>query len=204
MTFVVGLTGGIGCGKSTVAGHFVEQGCGLVDADAVSHALTRPGAAGAFAIRDGLGAKYFDAADVLDRALLRRDVFSDPAIKARLEAVLHPLIRVETARQVAAADAPYVLLMVPLLLENGRQYSICNRVLVVDCLESTQVSRVVARSGLDPEQVRAIMRTQIARARRLELADDVIDNEVDPSRTLPAIERLHRLYRKMASDDATS
>ncbi len=197
----MGLTGGIGCGKSTIADRFVEKGAGLVDADAVSHALTRPGAAGSAAIRDALGARYFDAAGALDRALLRRDAFADPSIRKTLEGALHPLIRIETARQVAEATdngAPYVLLMVPLLLESGRQYSMCDRVLVVDCREETQVARVVARSGLDPEQVRAIMATQIARDRRLALADDVIDNEVEPAATLGAISRLDHLYRKLA------
>ncbi len=199
---MIGLTGGIGCGKSTIAERFVEKGAGMVDADAVSHALTRPGAAGSIAIRDALGAKYFDAQGNLDRAMLRQDVFTHPSIKAKLESVLHPLIRVESARQEAAlieAGAPYVLLMVPLLLERGRQYELCDRVLVVDCREETQVARVVARSGLDPAQVRAIIASQIPRDRRLALADDVIDNEVAPAATLGPIARLDRLYRKLAA-----
>ena len=200
MSYLVGLTGGIGCGKSTIAGRFVALGSGLVDADAVSHALTRPGAAGALAIRSELGAHYFDDEGRLDRALLRRDVFADPAVKARLEAVLHPLIRTETARQVAAVEAPYVLLMVPLLLESGRRYAMCRRVLVVDCLESTQIARVIGRSGLTPDEVRAIIRAQIPRERRLALADDVIDNEVGPERVLGAVSRLDRLYRQLAKD----
>ena len=178
---------------------FVEHGSGLVDADAVSHELTRPGAAGALAIRAELGTQYFDGEGNLDRALLRRDVFADPVLKGRLEAVLHPLIRVETARQVAASLAPYVLLMVPLLLESRRARELCQRVLVVDCRESTQVARVVARSNLDPEQVRAIIRAQIPRDRRLALADDVIDNEVEPQSTLGALARLDRLYRGLAA-----
>lgn len=197
---LVGLTGGIGCGKSTIAERFVEKGAGLVDADAVSHALTGPGAAGSIAIREALGTKYFDSDGNLDRALLRRDVFSDPSIKQALESVLHPLIRIESARQEAAAaeaGAPYVLLMVPLLLERGRQHANCDRVLVVDCRAETQVARVVARSRLDPAQVRAIIAAQIPRARRLALADDVIDNEVDPAATLGPIARLDRLYRNL-------
>ena len=197
-TLIVGLTGGIGCGKSTIAERFVEKGAGLVDADAVSHMLTKPGAAGSLAIRDALGAHYFDVDGNLDRALLRRDVFSDASIKQALESVLHPLIRIETARQVASLQTPYVLLMVPLLLERGRQHTVCDRVVVVDCLESTQVARVVARSDLDPEQVRAIIAAQIPRDRRLALADDVIDNEVAPARTFGPIARLDRLYRQLA------
>ena len=196
---IVGLTGGIGCGKSTIADRFVEKGAGLVDADAVSHALTQRGAAGSLAIRDALGAHYFDGDGNLDRAMLRRDVFSDAAIKQALESVLHPLIRIETSRQVAALQTPYVLLMVPLLLERGRQHTICDRVVVVDCLESTQVARVVARSTLDPEQVRAIIAAQISRERRLALADDVIDNEVAAALTVGAVSRLDRLYRRLAA-----
>ena len=195
---IVGLTGGIGCGKSTIAERFVEKGAGLVDADAVSHMLTKPGAAGSIAIRDALGAQYFDTDGNLDRAMLRQDVFSNPAIKQALESVLHPLIRIETARQVAELRTAYVLLMVPLLLERGRQHTTYDRVIVVDCRESTQVARVVARSNLDPGQVRAIIAAQIPRERRLALADDVIDNDVASELTAGPIARLDRLYRRLS------
>src|SRR5512144_823775 len=199
MTYIVGLTGGIGSGKSTVAAMFEERGAGLIDADAVSHALTQRGEAGWQAIRDAFGPAFFGADGELDRAALRAAVFSAPDERKRLEAILHPLIRDAIARELAAIRAPYALSMVPLLLEGGRQPERYRRILVVDCRPSTQVERVVARSGLDPEEVRAIIATQIDRGRRLALADDVIDNDGPPHMLRPAVERLDRLYRALAT-----
>ena len=200
MTYLVGLTGGIGSGKSTVGARFAELGGGLIDADAVSHALTRREAPGWQAIRAAFGAGYFAPDGELDRAQLRQAVFADAAAKSRLEAALHPLIREETDRQVAASTAAYVMLMVPLLFDSGRSRERCRRVLVVDCREATQVSRVVARSGFAPDDVRAIMRTQMGRAERLALADDVIDNEGDPLLWSGAAARLDALYRNLARE----
>jgi dephospho-CoA kinase len=199
MAYLVGLTGGIGCGKSTVGARFVELGSGLIDADAVSHSLTRREAPGWQAIRAEFGENFFEPDGELDRARLRQAVFANAATRARLEAVLHPLIRNETARQIADATAAYVLLMVPLLFESGRYRERCRRVLVVDCLESTQVRRVVARNGMAPDDVRAIIRSQTGRAQRLALADDVIDNEGDADRLAGAVARLDRLYRRLAN-----
>ena len=150
MTYIVGLTGGIGSGKSTIGSRLAQLGAGLVDADEASHALTRIGAPGSKAIRDAFGAGFFDGDGALDRARLRQAVFADPAVKARLEGILHPMIRDEIARQIAAVSAPYALLMVPLLLESGRYRERCRRVLVVDCREETQIARVVARSTMTP------------------------------------------------------
>jgi dephospho-CoA kinase len=199
MTYLVGLTGGIGCGKSTVGARFVELGSGLIDADAVSHSLTRREAPGWLAIRAEFGEDFFAPSGELDRARLRQAIFADAAAKARLEGVLHPLIRDETDRQLANSTATYVLLVVPLLFESGRYRERCQRVLVVDCPESTQVRRVVARNGMAPEEVRAIIDSQIGRARRLALADDVIDNEGDPDKMTGAVARLDRLYRRLAN-----
>ena len=198
MAFLVGLTGGIGSGKSTVGARFAELGSGLIDADAVSHALTRREAPGWLAIRAEFGDDFIAADGELDRARLRQAVFADAATKARLETVLHPLIRDETDRQIAETNAAYVLLMVPLLLESGRYRERCRRVLVVDCLESTQVRRVVARNGMAPEEVRAIIRAQIGRTRRLALADDLSDYEVDPGRIAGSVVHRNRLYRRLA------
>lgn len=199
MTYIVGLTGGIGSGKSTVGVRFADLGCGLIDADAVSHAVSLPHAPGWLAIRAEFGTDYFGPGGELDRPRLRQAVFADPATKTRLEAVLHPLIRVEIARQIAECRAAYLLLMVPLLLESGHYRALCRRVLVVDCLETTQVGRVVARSGMDPDEVRAIIRAQVGRDQRLALADDVIDNEVDLAWMSGAVARLDRLYRRLAN-----
>jgi len=198
MTYVVGLTGGIGSGKSTVAALFAELGAGIVDADAVSHALSRPDAAGWRAIRAEFGPAFFDAAGQLDRAALRKTVFDNPHERARLERILHPLIRDESRRQLEAIASPYAISMVPLLLEGGRQHERYRRVLVVDCTPATQIARVVARSGIDPDQVRAIMRAQIPREARLALADDVIDNEDGPEKLAAPVARLDRLYRMLA------
>ena len=198
--YVVGLTGGIGSGKSSVAERFVRLGAGLIDTDAVSHALTKREAAGWQAIRDTFGPSFFEANGELDRAALRKAVFDAPSERRRLESLLHPLIRDETLHQLAAITAPYAILMVPLLLEGGRQPERYQRVLVVDCTESTQIRRVVARSGLDPEQVRAIIAAQIPRAERLALADDVIDNEGDLESLDGPVVRLDRLYRTLARE----
>jgi dephospho-CoA kinase len=200
MTYLVGLTGGIGCGKSTVAARFVESGSGLIDADAVSHALTRREGTGWLAIREEFGEGFFRSDGELDRARLRQAVFADVALKTRLEAALHPLIRAETTRLIAASSTAYVLLMVPLLLETGRYRERCQRVLVIDCPESTQVQRVVARSGMAPAEVHAIIRTQIGRAQRLALADDIIDNAGAPDRAAGPVGRLDRLYRRLAKE----
>jgi len=199
MTYVVGLTGGIGCGKSTVAEQFEERGAEVLDADAVSHALTRKNAPGWRAIRDVFGPTFFASDGELDRAALRAAVFSAPARRKHLESLLHPLIRDEIDRRLGECIAPYALLMVPLLLEGGRQPERYRRVLVIDCRVSTQVDRVVARSGMDPDQVRAIIGVQIERSRRLELADDVIDNDGPPSPLAAAARRLDRLYRALAA-----
>lgn len=198
MPFVVGLTGGIGSGKSTIATRFEVAGAALIDADAVSHAVTRPGASGWRAVRDAFGSGYFGKDGELDRAALRAAVFADNTARRRLEGLLHPLIRADVERQLAATAAPYTILMVPLLLEGGRQPERYARVLVVDCREVTQVARVVARSGLAEHEVRAIIEAQIPRAARLALADDVIDNDGALDRSNGAIERLDRLYRRLA------
>ncbi|MFC5299897.1 dephospho-CoA kinase [Azospira restricta] len=194
MSYVVGLTGGIGSGKSTVAGLFVAQGAALVDTDAIAHALTAPGGAAMPAIAAAFGDGVLRADGALDRAAMRARAFAEPAAKARLEGILHPLIRAEADRQVHAASAPYVILAVPLLVESGSYGERCDRILVVDCAEATQLARVVARNGLSAAEVRAIMATQATRAARLAAADDVIDNDGPPSALPAQVERLHRQY----------
>ena len=199
MTYVVGLTGGIGCGKSTVAELFMGMGADILDADAVSHALTRKDEPGWRAIREVFGPAFFAPDGELDRAVLRSAVFSSTPRRKHLESLLHPLIRDEIARRLDECTAPYALLMVPLLLEGGRQPERYRRVLVIDCRVSTQVDRVVARSGMDPDQVRAIIGVQIDRSQRLKLADDVIDNDGPQSTLASAARRLDRMYRWLAA-----
>ncbi|MBK8337360.1 MAG: dephospho-CoA kinase [Sterolibacteriaceae bacterium] len=195
---VVGLTGGIGSGKSYAAELFRARGAAIVDTDVIARELTAPGGAAMTAIRAAFGGTVIDAQGALDRAAMRELAFADPAQRKRLEAILHPLIRAESAARVAAAEAPYILLVVPLLVESGTYRDRVARVLVVDCREQTQVDRVVARSGLTPQAVRAIMAAQATRAERLAAADDVIDNDGDVDALRRQVAALDVAYRRLA------
>lgn len=205
MSFVVGLTGGIGSGKSTVADLFVQHGAALVDTDAISHELTGPHGAAMTAIVAEFGPTVLRADGGLDRLAMRQLVFSSPAAKTRLEAILHPLIHSESmARCAAAGSAPYVLLAVPLLVEAEGFRERVDRVLVVDCSETSQVARVIARSGLTSDAARAIIATQATRAQRLAAADDLIDNDGGRESLDAQVEVLHRCYRELASARKTA
>jgi dephospho-CoA kinase len=197
--FTVGLTGGIGSGKSTVARAFEARGVEVVDADALAHGLTAPGGAAMPAIRAEFGAEVIDATGALDRARMRGLAFADAGARKRLEAILHPMIRAETERIARAARSDYVVLMIPLLVESGDPRGRCDRVLVVDCPEEEQIRRVTARSGLPRAEVEAIMATQASRAARLAAADDVVDNSGDPAAIGTQVEALHRRYLGLAA-----
>ncbi|WP_431260571.1 dephospho-CoA kinase [Roseateles chitinivorans] len=175
----IGLTGGIGSGKSTVAMAMVDLGGALlVDTDAISRALTLAGGAAMPALSTHFGRTLITPEGALDRAAMRDLVFRDPRAKTALEAILHPMISVETARQAAlAAPGQLILFDVPLLVESGRWRRQVDRVLVVDCEEETQVARVIARSGLSESAVRAILAQQATRTQRRAAADAVIHNE---------------------------
>jgi len=201
VSLVVGLTGGIGSGKSAVAQAFAALGAGITDTDLLAHALTAPGAPGHAAVLAAFGPDFRLPDGTLDRARLRRLVFDDAAARGRLEAILHPLIRAAARREVATWTGPYGLLVVPLLYERGG-LSTVDRVLVVDCPEDEQVRRVVARSGLPAADVRAIMATQLPRADRLARADDVLDNAGLPAAILPQVAELDRRYRALAATAA--
>jgi len=199
MSFVVGLTGGIGSGKSTVAELFARRGVAVVDTDAIAHELTGPDGAAMAAIGAAFGQTVLRADGALDRAAMRGLVFADPPAKARLEAILHPLIRAESAARCAAASgAPYALLVVPLLIESGAYRERVDRVLVIDCAETVQISRVMARSGLAADEVHAIMATQATRAERRAAADDVLLNDDGLEALLPQVETLHWRYLELA------
>ncbi len=181
----IGLTGGIGSGKSTVAVLLVQCGATLIDTDAIARQLSQPGGAAIGAIRSAFGADFIDASGALDRARMRALAFSDPAAKLRLEAILHPLIGTETERQAEAAHAaPAIVFDVPLLVESGRWRARVDRVLVVDCGEATQVRRVLARSGWTAATVQAVMAQQASRAQRRACADAVICNDAIDLRQL--------------------
>jgi dephospho-CoA kinase len=195
--FVVGLTGGIGSGKSAAADEFAALGATVVDTDVISRELTDKGGA-AVAEVERLFGKDFVAAGAMDRKRMRDRVFADPAAKRALEALLHPMIREESARRIAAASAPYVVHVVPLLIESPDYRKRVDRVLVVDAPEETQIERVRARSRLSADEVRAIMRGQISRAERLAAADDVIDNRGSRDALRKQVGALHRKYLQFA------
>lgn len=199
MPFVVGLTGGIGSGKSTVADLFAALGAGIVDTDVIAHQLTGPDGAAMPAIHARFGDAVIAADGRLDRQAMRDRAFADPDARKALEAILHPLIRQEADRQVLASAAPYVMLVVPLLVESGGYRQRVDRVLVVDCAPETQVQRTMARSGLTREGVLRILAAQATREARLEAADDVVDNDGPPSRLPPRVADLHARYATEAA-----
>jgi dephospho-CoA kinase len=198
--FVVGLTGGIGSGKSTVAELFVERGATLVDTDAIAHQLTAAGGGAMPALLREFGAAVATAEGALDRPAMRRMAFNDPSARARLETILHPLIRQVSAERCRAAAAPYVILAVPLLVESGTYRQRCDRILVVDCPESLQVERVVARNGMSADEVRTIMAAQVSRQQRLAAADDVVSNDADRAKLSDQVNALHLKYLALSAE----
>jgi len=191
---VIGLTGGIGCGKTAVARLFAEYGIPCVDTDAVSHQLTASGGIAMPAIVAAFGPQMQQADGALDRAAMRALVFATPAARQQLEAILHPMIHDESLRQLAALDAPYRLLAVPLLFESKRYQNVIDRALLVDCPTELQVARVMARNGLPEAQVQAIIAAQMPAAQRLLLADDVIRNDGDMAALALQVAAKHRYY----------
>ena len=203
MTFVIGLTGGIGSGKSAAAEYFAAHGAPVIDTDTIAHTLTAADGAAIRPIQTAFGSAVLTTSGALDRAAMRRRVFADPAERARLEAILHPLIRDESERQIdRCADADYVILVVPLLVEAAHYRQRVNRVAVVDCPEEIQIARVMARSGLARPEVLAIIAAQSSRAARLAIADDVIDNAASPDELRTQIATLHRNYLNMDGNNA--
>lgn len=201
--FSVGLTGGIGSGKSVVAARFAELGATIVDTDRIAHGMTVPGGPAMPALLAEFGPGFADASGAMDRARMRALVFSDATAKARLEAILHPLIRSAAEAEGAAATGPYVIYDVPLLVESGSWRSRVDRVLVVDCPEAVQVARVMARNKMPAAQVQAIMAAQAPRSTRLAAADDIINNEGELAALAPQIARLHNLYLAFSAGTIT-
>jgi dephospho-CoA kinase len=199
MSFVVGLTGGIGSGKSAVGDLFAARGIAVIDTDAIAHELTAPGGAAMPAIRAEFGDAAAAADGALDRAAMRAIVFAAPSARKRLEGILHPMIRIESERRLAAAESPYVIYMVPLLVESGDYHKRVNRVAVVDCREETQIARVMQRNGLARPDIERILAAQASRAERLAAADDVIDNDGALAELAPRIDQLHQSYLASAA-----
>jgi dephospho-CoA kinase len=200
--FVVGLTGGIGSGKSAAADEFARLGAAVVDTDEIARELTAPGGAAMPHVRALFGEAFVAPSGAMDREAMRRRVFSDPGARQALEGLLHPMIRAESERRIAAARAPYVVHVVPLLVESPGYRGRVDRVLVVDAPQELQVGRVGARSGLAPEEVQAIMGSQASRQARLAAADDIIDNGGDLDALRAQVAALHAKYVALAEQAA--
>ena len=196
---IIGLTGGIGSGKSTVAELFVEQGAGLVDTDEVSRHLTGSGGAALQALQAAFGDPILAADGALDRAAMRERVFSDPRARAKLESILHPMIRRDCDAALSAtarAGHPYCLLAVPLLFEGMSYRGIVSSTLLVDCPVSLQIARVTKRSGLAEAEVARIIAAQLPRALRLQLADQLVWNASDIAALHQPIAKLHARFTR--------
>jgi dephospho-CoA kinase len=198
----VGLTGGVGSGKSTIAAMLARQGAGIVDADAISHQLTQPGGAAIPLLHGRFGAAAIAPDGSLDRDQMRTLAFSDTSARKDLESLLHPLIRAamrERAAHLAATGYAYIVFVVPLLVESGSRPDYAGRVLLVDCSEATQFTRVCTRVGMDEATARAMIAAQATRQQRLALADDVLMNEGPLGDIERRAERLHQAYLQLSA-----
>jgi dephospho-CoA kinase len=198
LRLVIGLTGGIGSGKSAAADEFARLGATVVDTDAIAHELTGPGGAAIPEIKRLFGGAFVDASGAMNRKRMRDLVFADTEEKQRLEALLHPMIRAESTRRIASAEGAYVVHVVPLLVESADFRERVGRVLVVDCPEEFQVARVRLRSGLPVGEIRRIMASQVQRDKRLAAADDVIDNSGTIAAMQQQVRQLHEKYLHIA------
>jgi dephospho-CoA kinase len=194
----IGVTGGLAAGKTTVSRMFVELGAPVIDTDEVSRELTASGGVAIPAIRNGFGDAVFRRDGSLDRAALRSRVLAEPEAKLRLEAILHPLIRAEVERRLAGLEVPYVLVVVPLLVETGAYDAMLDRVLVVDCSEETQVQRALARGGWEGREILAMIAHQVGRKDRLDRADDVINTECDWDELKKRVAALDQKYHALS------
>jgi dephospho-CoA kinase len=191
---VVGLTGGIGSGKSVVADLFALHGVPIVDTDVISRRLTGPDGEAMGTLAAAFGIEYVQEDGGLNRTAMRKRIFSDPLARMRLEGILHPMIMVHSMRELQQVHGPYAMLVVPLLFESQRYLSLVSRSLVVDCDEALQLERVMKRSGLSAEDARAMMAAQMARAQRVALADDIIENNGTLVDLRLQVEVKHRYY----------
>lgn len=196
--FLVGLTGGIGSGKSIVADMFASYGAAIIDTDLIAHQLTAPDGAAIPDIRKTFGNAFIAASGAMDRIRMREHVFSEPQARHALEAILHPLIRDETERAALTAESRYLILVVPLLIEADAWRQRVSRILVIDCPEELQIRRVMQRNKLSESQVRAIMAAQAPRTVRLAAADDVVINDGDIENLEHQVAALHALYCTLA------
>ncbi|SEN16309.1 dephospho-CoA kinase [Nitrosomonas marina] len=197
--FVIGLTGGIGSGKSTAGEIFAELGVDVIDTDQISRLLTKSGGSAIPAICDLFGDAYITENGALDREKMRQLIFSDGADRQKLEQLLHPLILAEVSSHIQRSLSQYVIVVVPLLFETGDYDHLVQRILVIDCDEQLQVTRTMARSQLSAADVRAVMATQVERQFRLKKADDIVRNNRDIGHLRAQIVRLHHFYLTLAT-----
>lgn len=196
--FTVGLTGGVGSGKSTVADLFSDLGVPVIDTDVIARELTVPGSAALDLIHSAFGDAVIRPDGSLDRAALRRIVFADVDARHQLESILHPRIRQAVEQVRATLNAPYILIAIPLLVEAGGYRDMLDRVLVVDCPEELQITRVIARNGLVHSEVLAILAAQASRSERLAIADDVLTNTVSLEALRTEVVALDQHYLALA------
>lgn len=194
----IGLTGGIGSGKSTVADLFGARGAAVIDTDVIAHNLTGVNGQAIPAVREAFGNSVIRSDGAMDRPAMRSRIFADASARRQLESILHPMIRAEAERAASETPGAYLLFVVPLLVESGSWRERVSRVVVVDCEEGEQIRRVMQRSGLTREQAQAILAAQASRAQRLAAADDVIGNHLGPEALEPQVDRLHEMYLTLA------
>lgn len=198
---VIGLTGGIGSGKTVIANTFEKKGVRVVDTDLIAHQLTAPGGAAIEQVRQAFGSQTIADNGAMDRPMMRHRIYSDAAAKRTLENILHPLIRAEVLQQIqkpSATPTPYIMLVVPLLLETLAYRHQVDRILVADCSRAMQIDRVMQRSNMGAQEVTKIIHTQICRAVRLQMADDIIMNGYDLAYMHIQVERQHQKYLALA------
>ncbi len=204
---LVGLTGGIGSGKTAVSDELAKLGAGIVDTDLIAHQITAPGGAAIPLIQKQFGAEFIDPSGALDRSKMRSLVFADPQARKSLEEITHPLIRHETnkqAQKLIEEKAPYLVFVVPLLIESGNWRSLLDYLVVVDCPEETQIERVMHRSKLPRNEVEAILKAQTSRAERLALADLVIENQGTLNQLKAEVLSLHQKILQIQKDRSSS
>lgn len=192
---IIGLTGGIGCGKSTVSKLFQDLGTPVIDADIIAHQIVEPGQPALQELRNTFGSSIFNTDGKLNRAELRLRVFSDPAKKQQLEAILHPRVYAEIDRAIQQLNHPYCIVCIPLLLETHMESKV-DRILVIDCPVETQIERVQKRDGMSSEMIHRILANQVSRATRLARADDIIENTKSAEQLADQVKKFHNLYQK--------
>lgn len=198
MSLVIGLTGGIGSGKTCATNYFAELGVNIIDTDEIARELTQSGGAAIDTIKNTFGDTLITTSGVLDRTKMRELVFSDRSAKQKLEAILHPLICQEVTQRIKHSKSSYTVVAIPLLFETTDYYEVIQRTLVIDCDEQKQIERTMARSKLNEQAVRAIMATQVSRQQRRQKADDIIINNDDLDCLHEQVAHLHQKYMEIS------